>query len=840
MSVPKIRIGKDIAITMSVKTNGESVSLEGRDISVVLKTPMCEQINMEFTVSGNTITTKHYGTKQKYCGVYMLTVWENYGKIGQTVLDFCNAFELVSSTCKEVPSFEGIETGTVDLEGDLNVGIRGASAYEVALNNGFECTEEEWLASLKGKDFSYEDFTPEQILELQKPAVEAALSASEATNQALIATKNANNATQSATQVTEEARQATSKAEQASQTANATNESVTKAEEDRMLAENQRVSAEDAREQAEAEREATFTTLQGQIEEAVENANGAVTTAEGILQTAQQANSLAQGAVESANQATQEANQATANANAATESITTLEASIESAETKRVSAENSRVSAEQQREQAETSRKQAESGRITAEQGRVSAESGRVAAESGRASAEQQRVTEFATLKQDAETATANANEAAEKANEAAEGIESNLFNSEKYGTYTVINNDSSQKNYFSKDKIIFNSKPTVSSCVYFDKNGNHYDLPILGFGTEQKKPYQCKSYIGFYCEGYFFKFLHIEEGIVKAQKTYGDIRQPILNGVTFNMLTKIFASIDIFGKVALLFGYTVTEGIVELCREPIENVSDIFKESYIIIGTRDYTSKIYNIYISLNFPISYKSFLTEDIYIGNYNIGKRYKYNQYANSPIVGNGTVYAESGTVRYEEQSTGHCIANVEGLDGRYGTFAGEVTNVPSGLIGSSFTVRFKILSGECTLAPGTSEIYQITDDHDFVRINKLVCDTNKEYTLVYSNSGNDHAYSRRYSTKMSGTFKVEILDVKAYFAQSQICCMETYNGTFFTGNIPMSCNPSNISYNTPAVVINTPQEILGQIYIGAENAFITLKDSSGKFVYKKITP
>lgn len=275
----------------------------------------------------------------------------------------------------------------------------------------------------KGDAFTYGDFTPEQIEELQRPATEAA--------------EQVNEAVEAAQQAAASAEQSVIKAEEAVQTANATNEAVTKAEEARVLAENQRVSAEDAREQAEAEREATFTTLQGQIEEAVNNANGAVTTAEGVLQTAQQANSLAQGAVESANQATQEANQATANANAATESITILETNIESAETKRVSAENSRVSAEAERESAEASRKQAESGRVTAEQGRVSAESGRVTAESGRVSAEQQRVTEFATLKQDAETATANANEAAEKANEAASGITDRL--SETYPNFAAI-----------------------------------------------------------------------------------------------------------------------------------------------------------------------------------------------------------------------------------------------------------------------------------------------------------------------------------------------------------------------------------------------------------------
>lgn len=37
-------------------------------------------------------------------------------------------------------------TGTLD--GEL---IRGYSAYEIAVQNGFEGTEEEWLASLKGE-----------------------------------------------------------------------------------------------------------------------------------------------------------------------------------------------------------------------------------------------------------------------------------------------------------------------------------------------------------------------------------------------------------------------------------------------------------------------------------------------------------------------------------------------------------------------------------------------------------------------------------------------------------------------------------------------------------------
>ena len=40
-------------------------------------------------------------------------------------------------------------------------------AYGVAVKHGFEGTVEEWLESLKGKPFTYEDFTPEQIESLK-------------------------------------------------------------------------------------------------------------------------------------------------------------------------------------------------------------------------------------------------------------------------------------------------------------------------------------------------------------------------------------------------------------------------------------------------------------------------------------------------------------------------------------------------------------------------------------------------------------------------------------------------------------------------------------------------
>lgn len=54
----------------------------------------------------------------------------------------------------------------------INLGrVVGYSAYEVALQNGYIGTEEEWLASLKGKDgeFRFEELTPEEKEKLRGP-----------------------------------------------------------------------------------------------------------------------------------------------------------------------------------------------------------------------------------------------------------------------------------------------------------------------------------------------------------------------------------------------------------------------------------------------------------------------------------------------------------------------------------------------------------------------------------------------------------------------------------------------------------------------------------------------
>ena len=73
-------------------------------------------------------------------------------------------------------SISGVINPAGDISGSLsNPLARGASAYEIAVANGYVGTEEQWLESLKGEKgdkgdpFTWDDLTAEQKKELTGP-----------------------------------------------------------------------------------------------------------------------------------------------------------------------------------------------------------------------------------------------------------------------------------------------------------------------------------------------------------------------------------------------------------------------------------------------------------------------------------------------------------------------------------------------------------------------------------------------------------------------------------------------------------------------------------------------
>ena len=117
-----IRIGKDICLKWTITTDGAAVPLEGRDLTLELKSPIGKVIILPFQIGGNVLTMTYYGYEQTVVGEYSLTLWENKGKSGQNVVDAIRAFKLVRTSPEEEDfaggdlQVESVDLGTANLE----------------------------------------------------------------------------------------------------------------------------------------------------------------------------------------------------------------------------------------------------------------------------------------------------------------------------------------------------------------------------------------------------------------------------------------------------------------------------------------------------------------------------------------------------------------------------------------------------------------------------------------------------------------------------------------------------------------------------------------------------
>lgn len=171
----------------------------------------------------------------------------------------------------------------------------------------------------KGDPLTYDDLTPEQIEELQRPAIEAAETANEAAKKAntaaqsaITATTNANNATSEAITAASLANEATDNANSAAldatNAANRANEAITSIgtletqienkESKREVAETTREEAETQRAEAETSRRQKFsqmeTTVNSLVEETTEAKNDATKAATNANEAADKANQAAE------------------------------------------------------------------------------------------------------------------------------------------------------------------------------------------------------------------------------------------------------------------------------------------------------------------------------------------------------------------------------------------------------------------------------------------------------------------------------------------------------------------------------------------------------------------
>lgn len=374
-----IRIGNSVHVSWRLyNNNGSQYALSGKIRRLWIISAALEKEITSYGIQGrNEIVFSVPADDLIRYGTYKirLTIRESESETEDATYDLTQIFQVVSQS---YPNASNAIGGVADLSFTSVLNnvvierIEGLSAYEIAVNNGYEGTEQEWIAMYDNAVTAANNAAEEAIA-----ATETVMANEESRQLAESARDTAEQARMVSEQSRVSAERARAQAEQARQTAEQGRAS---SEQSRTIAETARVAAENARALAEDDR---ITSEQGRYSEE-------------LIRRDQEAERM------------------------------DAETARRAAETARASAESARETAEISRNTAEQGRADAESARVTAEQGRVTAESGRVSAESARVTAEQSRRQQFEGLKTDMETAIDNVDAKSAEIAEDIEGYEAN------------------------------------------------------------------------------------------------------------------------------------------------------------------------------------------------------------------------------------------------------------------------------------------------------------------------------------------------------------------------------------------------------------------------------
>ena len=115
-NIPHLRRQKDIVLRWKILTQGAELPLEGRDLQleVIMPGGVSHRIPCPER-EGCSIVQRLSGRDLTRCGLYSLTLWENYGLAGQTAVDARHAFCLVPTTDDELLP-EAADTDNLSLD----------------------------------------------------------------------------------------------------------------------------------------------------------------------------------------------------------------------------------------------------------------------------------------------------------------------------------------------------------------------------------------------------------------------------------------------------------------------------------------------------------------------------------------------------------------------------------------------------------------------------------------------------------------------------------------------------------------------------------------------------
>lgn len=323
----KVRVGNDINIQWRIFRNDSPEDFAGKTLRLLMRGTSQTIEVRDYVLEGNVVKWEYKGKDQRGPSTFTFTLIENEGKEDMFTIDKCDVLRLVSCSCQAddddgrfdmfidtdivLPS-NGVDGKTPVLEsGETQTLEPGSEATsEIVPNGQDEAGNPRYKVNFgipAGEPFAYDDFTPEQIEGLKKPALDAAAVAEAAADAATKAAANADNAAKTATEAassandaadragqaavdaglaktaaeeaavraTEAAGAAGSAAEEASSAAEAasqTNTEVSTAEQGRVTAEEQRAAAEQTR-------QTEFSQLKQDAQTATQEANAAAQAA---------------------------------------------------------------------------------------------------------------------------------------------------------------------------------------------------------------------------------------------------------------------------------------------------------------------------------------------------------------------------------------------------------------------------------------------------------------------------------------------------------------------------------------------------------------------------------
>lgn len=150
---------------------GNAYNLAGKNLLVSLTNRDGKEETITWSIEENNVLVSFKGKDQRKTGEYTLTLIENRGADGMISVDHVGAFMLVAHSenvgGRDCPC---LSVEYVELTDRLDVPQDGKSAYEIAVQHGFEGTEEEWLESLHG-DCVWPMFSIDEnmVLSVEKP-----------------------------------------------------------------------------------------------------------------------------------------------------------------------------------------------------------------------------------------------------------------------------------------------------------------------------------------------------------------------------------------------------------------------------------------------------------------------------------------------------------------------------------------------------------------------------------------------------------------------------------------------------------------------------------------------